>query len=179
MTEKQFLKLQQNGLCWKCAYFHDTSCDDFDDNTKSILESIYGHERDWCKKIGFDWSDIEYRCQKACLHYDEFCYGDAAKPIYYRENPERFTCFVVKCKYYKPMDYSEYLSTNHWKETKKKRLEMDGFKCQICGSAKNLNVHHLTYESIGFEEMLDLVTVCKDCHEKLHEADIKRRRVEQ
>jgi predicted HNH restriction endonuclease len=44
----------------------------------------------------------------------------------------------------------------------------------LCRSAKNLSVHHITYENIGFEKMDDLISVCKECHKKLHEHDSVR-----
>lgn len=32
----------------------------------------------------------------------------------------------------------------------------------------NINLHHLTYESIGNEQFGDLLVCCRDCHEELH-----------
>jgi hypothetical protein len=30
-------------------------------------------------------------------------------------------------------------------------------------------VHHLTYERVGYEDLDDLVSVCEDCHETVHQ----------
>lgn len=67
-------------------------------------------------------------------------------------------------------DYDRYLHSPHWQETKQKRLDLDEHKCAFCKSTENLNVHHLTYDRIGNENVRhDLVTLCQDCHKKLHE----------
>lgn len=46
-----------------------------------------------------------------------------------------------------------------------KILERDGYKCRICGSSENLEVHHmqaLVYHGKSKEE--NLVTLCEECH---------------
>lgn len=79
------------------------------------------------------------------------------------------------------MIYSEYLKSPHWQETRKKRLDIDGYACTICGSKSNLNVHHVNYRNVGKENVeTDLVTLCSPCHAMLHrvreqsEAEYKR-----
>lgn len=49
-------------------------------------------------------------------------------------------------------------------------LKRDGYKCQMCGSKENLQIHHeilsKKYAPINID---NLVTLCKDCHiNKLH-----------
>lgn len=66
-------------------------------------------------------------------------------------------------------NYKKYLNSKEWKERRLQRLEIDGYKCACCGTDKNLNVHHLTYDMIGSEEMDDLITMCKDCHKSIHD----------
>ena len=59
------------------------------------------------------------------------------------------------------------------------RLEYDGHRCRTCrhdGSAWCLEVHHLTYDRIGHEDLADLITLCRQCHEAV--TDIMRRRRE-
>lgn len=70
--------------------------------------------------------------------------------------------------------YSGYIQSSHWKDIRRQRLAMDGFQCSICGTAKNLEVHHLTYERLGHEDLDDLVSLCKRCHAKVHEKDRKK-----
>lgn len=84
--------------------------------------------------------------------------------------------YIVKCPGYKRMNdkalYKAYIQTGTWRKTARRRMEIDGFKCQMCGTGKNLVVHHITYDHLGCEDMDDLVTVCKSCHEKIHSEDI-------
>jgi len=63
------------------------------------------------------------------------------------------------------MDYHKYIASQSWKEKRRQRLEIDGHKCVVCKSDQRLEVHHLTYENLGNEDVLhDLVTACHDCH---------------
>lgn len=68
-------------------------------------------------------------------------------------------------------EYDRYLKFDAgWKKRRDERKALDGFKCVFCKSTENLNVHHLTYDRIGNENVRhDLVTLCQDCHKKLHE----------
>jgi 5-methylcytosine-specific restriction endonuclease McrA len=48
-------------------------------------------------------------------------------------------------------------------------LERDGWRCQDCGSVKNLQVHHLkTRSQLGGDTMQNLITLCVSCHAKVH-----------
>lgn len=64
------------------------------------------------------------------------------------------------------MNYEEYIKSAEWKTKREERLKIDGYKCVICKSETNLQVHHLHYETLGNEDPLhDLVTVCNSqCH---------------
>lgn len=70
------------------------------------------------------------------------------------------------------IDYYEYLKTEAWQEQRAKIFRRDGFQCVCCGAAKNLEVHHITYKNLGAEEKSDLVTLCGDCHEKVHSGEM-------
>lgn len=65
-------------------------------------------------------------------------------------------------------DYRKYLASKEWKDKANRRMEMDRFLCQDCGSAYNLVVHHLTYARRYHEDMEDLRTLCKKCHAAYH-----------
>lgn len=71
-------------------------------------------------------------------------------------------------KYYKKEAYPFYLRTNHWKEKRKTALNHADWKCQLCKSEKDLQVHHNTYDRLYEEKLSDLVVLCKQCHEKFH-----------
>ena len=48
-------------------------------------------------------------------------------------------------------------------------LRRDDFTCQLCGSHRNLEVHHIRRRSRGGEDSTsNLLTVCHDCHALLH-----------
>jgi 5-methylcytosine-specific restriction endonuclease McrA len=64
--------------------------------------------------------------------------------------------------------YQEYLDSWLWKDKEKLILEMFNYTCQECGSKKNLQVHHLTYDSVCNENSHDVIVLCKKCHEKKH-----------
>ena len=67
------------------------------------------------------------------------------------------------------MRYDEYLANEHWRKVREARLIIDGYQCCECGSAKNLEVHHITYDNLGDEDIeRDLITLCRSCHERLH-----------
>lgn len=66
--------------------------------------------------------------------------------------------------------YELYLTSDHWRELRQKVLERDGHACSQCPVRARLHVHHLTYERMGRERLDDLVTLCEDCHRKVHRA---------
>lgn len=66
------------------------------------------------------------------------------------------------------MDYDEYLKSPHWIEIREKRKEIDNHKCVLCEAVDNLNVHHITYDRLGYERISDLITLCSNCHTKVH-----------
>ncbi len=71
--------------------------------------------------------------------------------------------------------YYEYLNSPEWKKIAYKRMEIDNFTCQGCGTKGNalnmLQVHHVNYRCIYHEEAHiydSLITVCRSCHCILH-----------
>jgi 5-methylcytosine-specific restriction endonuclease McrA len=51
----------------------------------------------------------------------------------------------------------------------KRVLERDGWRCQKCGSLKDLQVHHQKYRSRqGSDSLANLVTLCAYCHMEEH-----------
>ena len=48
-------------------------------------------------------------------------------------------------------------------------LERDGWRCQHCGSPKDLQVHHLAKRSeLGDDTEENLITLCDMCHKQIH-----------
>ena len=67
------------------------------------------------------------------------------------------------------LPYSEYLLTDHWKETRLRSLSFAKHRCQLCRSNKQLNVHHNNYNRMWNEMISDLVVLCSLCHSKFHD----------
>ena len=68
--------------------------------------------------------------------------------------------------------YVEHLMSDKWKQTKLTRLLIDDFKCQQCDkpiTAETSHCHHITYKNLGDEGMKDVVSVCPQCHNDIHE----------
>ena len=52
----------------------------------------------------------------------------------------------------------------------RKVVERDSWRCQGCGSMKNLEVHHMRFRSqSGDDDELNLITLCVGCHREVHE----------
>ena len=75
----------------------------------------------------------------------------------------------IAIRYLRIIPYKAYLQTFHWIQTRNKALERAGFKCQLCNSDDNLQVHHRTYENLGDEQNADLIVLCANCHKKFHD----------
>jgi 5-methylcytosine-specific restriction endonuclease McrA len=66
--------------------------------------------------------------------------------------------------------YKAFLKTDYWKSVRAMVFLRDSKTCQKCGSKKKLEAHHLTYKHHRNEikHLEDLITLCRDCHEKEH-----------
>ena len=71
--------------------------------------------------------------------------------------------------------YKEYLQSERWEQKRQEAIRYYGGICNFCGTAINLRVHHINYAHLGNEPMSDLMLICDECHEKLHEQDIKKK----
>ena len=68
--------------------------------------------------------------------------------------------------------YVEHLMSDKWRQTKLARLSIDNFKCQQCSkpiTAETSHCHCITYQNLGDEGMKDVVSVCPQCHNAIHE----------
>ena len=83
--------------------------------------------------------------------------------------------------YFKNRYYAELKSTKWW-AVRDKVLIRDNHKCTVCGSTKDLQVHHTFYYNNKYVSPFDypldsLITVCRDCHLTFHnscEVELKR-----
>ena len=63
------------------------------------------------------------------------------------------------------------LDADEYDVLKKRVLDRDGWKCQHCGTSKNLQVHHVVPRSrLGWDELDNLMSLCACCHWKQHKA---------
>lgn len=89
--------------------------------------------------------------------------------------------WITKCNFYEydkdwgKVDYYEYMNSPEWKAKREERLKHDKYQCQLCHTAKNLVVHHVSYERLGHEDLSDLITLCRDCHKSVHEKDLEKK----
>ena len=65
--------------------------------------------------------------------------------------------------------YMDYITSSEWAAKRSAILKRDGYLCQRCRDKKAKVVHHKTYKRFGNEKRSDLVSLCKDCHEELHD----------
>ena len=66
-------------------------------------------------------------------------------------------------------EYIEYLKSAEWNERRKMFMEEADWICSECG-AKATQLHHLSYDNLGEEELdIDVVALCKECHEDIHD----------
>ena len=82
-----------------------------------------------------------------------------------------FSHWVSKKKRERRRSYylNEYLKSDEWKRKRYVVLKRDNWRCVYCG-APATQVHHKKYarRNIGKEPIEWLVSVCKTCHESLH-----------
>lgn len=75
-----------------------------------------------------------------------------------------------------PANYSAYIQSDFWKAKRAEAIQFYGRHCARCGDNRRLEVHHISYERLGREEMVDLEVLCNSCHHNVHEADVTRRK---
>ncbi len=66
-------------------------------------------------------------------------------------------------------EYGDYLRSDAWKAKRRLVFKRAGGVCEGCGLLEATEVHHLTYAHKMNEFLFELVAVCTECHERLHE----------
>lgn len=72
-------------------------------------------------------------------------------------------------------EYKQALASKHWKSLRAIALSGTGGRCEGCGtheSETSLELHHKTYERLGWELPNDVELLCPGCHKH---ADAERR----
>lgn len=62
----------------------------------------------------------------------------------------------------------KYYATRHWRTKAAERKELDGFRCRQCGATEKLQTHHWRYNLFAENVRLDLITLCEECHKRIH-----------
>jgi len=79
------------------------------------------------------------------------------RPAYVRENGT--------------IDYRNYICSAAWQRVRDAFLRRHGWKCNVCGTATGVQVHHRSYRTIGRESDKDLEALCGGCHANVHEGE--------
>lgn len=62
-----------------------------------------------------------------------------------------------------------YLKSPQWNTLRKIVLKRDNYTCQRCNiNGIPLEIHHITYERFTNENTSDLVALCRECHQSVH-----------
>ncbi|PTE12453.1 HNH endonuclease [Mesorhizobium helmanticense] len=65
--------------------------------------------------------------------------------------------------------YNAYLQSEEWATKRELVLKRALGICEGCRIKKASEVHHLSYSHVGKEFLFELVAVCEDCHQRLHD----------
>jgi len=67
------------------------------------------------------------------------------------------------------MTYQQYLASDHWADVKAryKRSKLPQ-NCYVCGK-QPVELHHRTYKRLGEEKLMDIVPLCRTCHQGTHD----------
>lgn len=63
--------------------------------------------------------------------------------------------------------YRKYIKSVAWRKKRLQVFAYYGKRCYACGTLKNIQVHHLTYQHFGNERIYELRPLCKRCHDEV------------
>lgn len=66
-------------------------------------------------------------------------------------------------------EYHSYLKSSWWIARKAAIIRYRGAWCERCGSTDRLELHHRTYERLGYELPEDVELLCWNCHRREHQ----------
>lgn len=68
-----------------------------------------------------------------------------------------------------------YLKSDYWKLRRLQIMDDRGYKCELCGSDRHLEIHHSSYDHLWEEYDHELFCLCRDCHQLIHNLIKKRK----
>ena len=83
---------------------------------------------------------------------------------YFLESPIHFTSSVEP----------QRCGRAHWQRVRPLALKTADHACELCAATEALEVHHRTYERLGFERPGDVLALCHDCYREHHRALVLR-----
>ena len=63
--------------------------------------------------------------------------------------------------------FNTYYDSSEWRVTRERVLVRDNGECQACGKPAQC-VHHISYDRLGAENDIDLMSLCNQCHDEVH-----------
>jgi hypothetical protein len=73
-----------------------------------------------------------------------------------------------------PRPAGDHPDPAHWERVRAAALARDG-TCRLCRDARQLECHHNTYDRWGREELDDVITLCRGCHDAVTGAQMRVR----
>jgi len=71
--------------------------------------------------------------------------------------------------YVRPKRRLTRLGVKEYRTLCNKVFERDHWRCQICGSMRQLQIHHKEFRShMGSDSEENLITLCDECHRRIH-----------
>ena len=66
------------------------------------------------------------------------------------------------------------LDFDDYQELRQEVLSRDGWRCQICGALRELEIHHMQKRSdLGSDAAENLITLCFACHRRQHSCALR------
>lgn len=121
----------------------------------------------FCTHLSFEGPTENYNYNIKCIMLDKEPNPKDYCEYFEPENTKLNTCdldnlyisFLETCL---RISYSDYLNSIYWKLFKERVLSEYNYKCSICGSEKNVDVHHLK-KNLGRETLNDVIVICNEC----------------
>jgi phage terminase large subunit GpA-like protein len=67
------------------------------------------------------------------------------------------------------MSYRQYMQSEQWARVKAAYYARHRQQCRACGSKQHIDLHHRSYDRMGYETDRDLVPLCESCHAVVHQ----------
>lgn len=68
-----------------------------------------------------------------------------------------------------PKRYEVYILSKWWEERKNDYYKVYGYKCELCGKANRIHLHHIWYGEHGKESDQQLIALCQKHHKEFHD----------